>query len=213
MNAGKKRTRRYTNQCQQAATLPVGLQKFWIEVGWRSSDASSSEEQEWVPSQERSIVSDVVQWWPAFVEIVSFDLDQYKLLYSHTASSTSLKDLDYNNKHFITFLFSGWLRHTKGCEEGNVCVWRNPLWESVQSNELKTKELCNSVEQKSFEEQLVELKGCFLELQHVVQNERRMQSDVIDRVILMETKMLHVQVSSHTDELRSFVCNAIVTGL
>lgn len=147
------------------------------------------------------------------MEDISFDLNQYKLLYSQTAFSTSVKDLDHRNEHVITFLLSGWLRHTTGSEEGNSCLWRNPLWESMQLDKLGTQPQEKNDRRTILEEKIVELRGCFLELQHVLKNERCMRSDLTDRLIVMERKMSHVQLPSLTDELRSFICNAMVTGL
>lgn len=220
MSYDRKRLKRSTLREDLRPTLPSGLEEFWVDVGWRMSREDKIRDPTWSNSSKKLIAplkEEKVQWWSAFVKVISFDMNKYELYYSRSPTSTSEHDLDREDPHTVMFLLGGWLRHLKGTEKGKSCLWRNAKWETSTTGTEIGREQDSADDEAS--QDLArngvadELRGCFLDLQQVVYFEKGMREDILVRLDAIERRMTHIEMPSQTDEIKSFICNAIVTGL
>lgn len=125
---GRRKTNRQVIPREAKRTIPFESKKFWIEVAWIiSTGENGKEEEEWTPSESgRKISRDTVEWWPALVQLDDGKTNPYVLFCSTSSSSSSQKDLNVHDKHWIYFEDDEWLTHTGGCEKGNLMAHLSP---------------------------------------------------------------------------------------
>lgn len=195
-------------------TIPDAVEEFWIEVKWIVMPKAIKRDPEWCSSAKKKrgrSEREGLRWWPARVKSGTKQQDAYSLVYTTSAVSTSQHDLDLDNEYLVRFNSGGWIYHLDGTEKGKHCLWRNAKWEHTADHESDSEVEKDPVGFRSRD--VEELRGCYLELQNVLQTQSKVQRESMERLTCVENRISRFIEPSDNDVIRSFICNALVTGI
>lgn len=206
----KKDRKVMARKVKRKVLIPFEDERFWIEVAWIDGTEENIEEEEWIPSPKKGKkLSDNIEWWPALVELENREANLYMLFYSASPASSSQKDLNFSDKHWICFEDSEWIVHVDGSEKGKRCTWRHALWERASDKETDTA----SIGGKLFHADVQELRGCYLELMEQTRNEKKRRVELSDRIARVERFADTIEKNCITKRIRMYTASSLISLL